>query len=110
MDEPNPLDTAGIDRLLDRWRSCLEHWLQTGCASPSAAARAALDQLLDEEGSAEWPQVRHLAHVLSRSEDATAATATFLDLLVWIETLQRLRDADRLAHGAEMHPGHAFHG
>ncbi|NEX22574.1 hypothetical protein G3480_20070 [Thiorhodococcus mannitoliphagus] len=99
MDESDTVDAAGIDLLLDRWRGCLDRWLQTGCASPSAAARAALDQLLDEEGSAEWPQVRRLAQALSRAEDVTAATAAFLDLLVWIETMQRLRDADRLAHG-----------
>ncbi|MFD2112643.1 hypothetical protein [Thiorhodococcus fuscus] len=97
MDESDSVDAAGIDLLLDRWRDCLELWLQTGCASPSAAARSALDRLLDEEGSAEWPQVQRLAQVLSCAEDPAAATAAFLDLIVWLETLQRLRDADRLA-------------
>jgi len=100
MDEFDPVDATDIDRLLDRWRACLELWLQTGCASPSAAARSALDRLLDEEGSAEWPQVQRLAQRLSRAEDASTATAAFLDLHVWLETLQRLRDADRLAQPA----------
>ncbi|MBK1721267.1 hypothetical protein [Thiocystis violacea] len=100
MDEPDLALGTRLDALLERWRDCLDLWLQTGCAAPSAAARLALDHCADDAGTGEWPHVRALADALRRAEEGSGAAA-LLDLLVWLETLQRLRDAERLAGGVD---------
>jgi len=91
-----PPSSPGLEAFLARWRETLERWLAAGTAVPSDAARCALARLLAEEATAAWPEVRRLGEGLASAEGKEAAAA-LLDLLVWLETAERLSDAERIA-------------
>ena len=86
-----------INSWLQQGSHCLELWLACGVATPTSAAKSALHDWLSAAETAGFEKIRAHAQCLLLAETSTDQKAdVLLDLMVWLQSLQRIYTAKQL--------------
>ena len=82
---------------LDRGERCLGLWLACGVATPTPTATAALQHWLGEAETAGFEKmIKHAQRLLIAETPVAEKADALLDLMVWLQSLQRVHTAKQL--------------